>query len=608
MRWARLSAALAALALGGAASGARADTFCVAAPSCTGTAEPTLPAALSAAAGSFGRDRIELGATTIPYAGLATDSAGNPVDIVGAGRHQTTLQASGGTLLAMQEPSSTLTDVGIVASGSPAAVADLGAGSFVRVDLDATATDPAATVVGVRMHGGGAVLDDVAITMASGQVNFAVRSDAPAAETAPVVRHLTAAGQTAVGLIGDGALGIESSDLRGRSAAVRATAGTITVDDTLVRVSGAVGLSAAVPSAAGAGAQVVARHVTVLLSSAATGVEATSSTAGRDAAVHVSNSVIHGGGLAATASGVAGAHADVTLDYSAYAFASTSASGTATITGGTAAHDLDDPPPGFVDENAGDVHLIAASALIDAGDPGAVAGPSTDLGGLPRVRDGNGDGAAVRDIGAFEYQRAAPTVSAVATPSSAGIDQEVALSALTVDADAGETASITWSFDDGTTATGATTSHAFATAGDHTATATATDPTGLTGTDTVTVHVIPDNAGPDIDHTGPRLFVRVLRRRLDRHRTFLIGVFCPADERPRCTGSVTVRRGTARIASSALRITAGGTQIVKLRVSRATAALAHRRRELGVVATIVARDLLGNPTTRTVRLVLRPLR
>jgi hypothetical protein len=48
----------------------------------------------------------------------------------------------------------------------------------------------------------------------------------------------------------------------------------------------------------------------------------------------------------------------------------------------------------------GDYHLTQGSALVDAGDPGATQG--LDLGSDPLVADGNGDGTARRDIGAYE--------------------------------------------------------------------------------------------------------------------------------------------------------------------------------------------------------------
>lgn len=73
--------------------------------------------------------------------------------------------------------------------------------------------------------------------------------------------------------------------------------------------------------------------------------------------------------------------------------------------------------PGFVNEGAADFRLRPDSPLVDRGFPGE--GSTTDLDGLPRPTDGNGDGAAVRDIGPFEYQRPASPTPPPATPSGA---------------------------------------------------------------------------------------------------------------------------------------------------------------------------------------------
>jgi hypothetical protein len=587
-----LACAVAAALVPAAAAGA-ATTFCVAKPSCTGTPEQDLPAALAAAAAASGRDRIELGAATIPYAGNATDAPGNAVDIVGASRHDTTLLATG-LLLTMQEPTSTFSDARIAASGTPAALVDLTAGAVRRVDVDGSGTDAGATTTAFRLHGGGAVLDDAVVAMAGGQADTAVQSDATAAQTAPTVSGLVATAATGVVQSADGGLALANSDVRGRTAGVRASAGTITVDDTVVRATAALGLSA---DAGGGTATITARQTTVLLASAGTGMDA-----GAGGSVTADGVAIHGTGTpAAVRAGGA-----VTLDYSAYPFAGV----TGVADGGTTHHDIDltMTAPGFVDETAGDARLTAGSPLVDAGDPALTDGPATDLAGLPRLRDGNGDGTAVRDIGAYEYQRIAPTIAATATPTAAGTDQEIAFSATATDADPGEVPAIAWTFDDGATADGATASHAFATGGDHTATATATDPSGLTATSTVTVHIAADNAPPPATARGPSLFIRILRAKLDRRRTFLIGVFCPYNDRPRCTGSITVKRGTSTIARTVLRIQAAGTQIARLRVSNATANLVHRRRLLGVTATVVARNVEGSTTTRTFRVTLRPFR
>jgi hypothetical protein len=60
--------------------------------------------------------------------------------------------------------------------------------------------------------------------------------------------------------------------------------------------------------------------------------------------------------------------------------------------------------PQFVDVVAGDYRLEPGSPAIDAG--ALVLVPPTDFDGVPRSRDGNGDGVDVFDIGAFEAGRA----------------------------------------------------------------------------------------------------------------------------------------------------------------------------------------------------------
>ena len=52
--------------------------------------------------------------------------------------------------------------------------------------------------------------------------------------------------------------------------------------------------------------------------------------------------------------------------------------------------------------SATDFRLQAGSPAIDAGDPAATGLPATDLAGAARVTDGNGDGMAVVDMGAYE--------------------------------------------------------------------------------------------------------------------------------------------------------------------------------------------------------------
>ncbi len=75
--------------------------------------------------------------------------------------------------------------------------------------------------------------------------------------------------------------------------------------------------------------------------------------------------------------------------------------------------------PGYWDANDiwidGDYHLLSVSPCIDTGDPNFVPGPNeTDLDGMPRVLDGNADGTAVVDMGAYEYESVPePVIEAV---------------------------------------------------------------------------------------------------------------------------------------------------------------------------------------------------
>jgi hypothetical protein len=126
---------------------------------------------------------------------------------------------------------------------------------------------------------------------------------------------------------------------------------------------------------------------------------------GHSTHVTVSNTVISGYGFAVLANQSGGA-VDVKLSHSDFDASTISASA-----GQVDASDANiNAAPGF----AAGFHLDPSSPLVDAGDP-ATASPS-DLDGSQRSLDGNGDGTAAPDIGAFEVPAVAPPAPPAPTP------------------------------------------------------------------------------------------------------------------------------------------------------------------------------------------------
>jgi hypothetical protein len=205
---------------------------------------------------------------------------------------------------------------------------------------------------------------------------------------------------------------------------------------------------------------------------------------GETATLNLNSTVVSGFTPALKCQQSNGGTATLTADYSDFATPVATAGG---CSAPPAAHNTA-ASPDFVN---GGLELEWDSPLIDAGDPHAAFFPGpTDLAGNPRVVDGNGDGSAILDIGAFEYQRRAPSVTAQTVaqgPVGVGIPFAVEQAS---DPDPGDTVTFTWSFDDGGTATGAQVTHVFTTPGTHTGTVTATDPTGLSAASTATVVIL----------------------------------------------------------------------------------------------------------------------
>jgi serine protease len=296
--------------------------------------------------------------------------------------------------------------------------------------------------------------------------------------------------------ISSGGTTLTGQDLRisGANVAVAADGATdsTTIDGLLAIVNTGASQSAV---QANNGATLVVRSATLVDvgTAASTGVFAAGVSA--NTSLTFSDSIVRGFTTANGRAASGGGAADLTLNNDDIALVTNlGVPGTFTHTGDV------DADPLFVNPAAGDYRLRFGSPAIDAGgNCASICQTVPDLDGLVRPIDGNGDGTAVRDMGAFEYGRRAPTARAAGT--SAAVGQPVTFDASgSSDPDDGDALSYAWTFDDGSTASGAVASHAFATPGAHAGTVTVSDPSGLTAAAaaSVTVAAVKDTTAPGI--------------------------------------------------------------------------------------------------------------
>jgi hypothetical protein len=472
----------AVLALGSSAS---ADTYSV-----TPSDGSSLQAALTAAGMHSGDDTVAIPAGT--YVGNFDYTFSNPVQIVGGGMDHTKLisASGGGATLNLNAPASSVRNLSIevtVGPGSPALRLTLGGtvdGVRARAAAFATLAVDAA--------------DDMTLSHAEVEVTqgtTAVRQDAGA---------LTVSDSTITG-VGTDNYGIDVAGFVTADIGHVRTAGVIfpvssvngaatSVHDSLFvlpPVINATALSAGDFNNAGVNfvSSLQADRLTVIgqQNYLQTGAEVSPNSAGDNFTVAIRDSVLTGFSQPLNCGGSPGA-GHVSADYSSLpsggdnnGCASGGASRTHPVTG----------TPRFVDAASGDYRLTWDSPLVDAGDPGMLTA-ALDLGGMPRPV-GRGD------VGAYEYQRRAPSVSATAAPAPGSLGNLFAFAATASDPDPGDSPlAYEWQFDDGASATGASVTHAFTTLGEHAATVTVTDPAGANASKTVTVDVsaVPASAEP----------------------------------------------------------------------------------------------------------------
>lgn len=187
-----------------------------------------------------------------------------------------------------------------------------------------------------------------------------------------------------------------------------------------------------------------------------------------------------------------------------------SSSDTCAITGSAANFDSAASPPLFVDAANNDFSQRWDSPWLDQVDDPALSG-EVDVVGNERLVRGTAPfapgGSALLDLGAIEYQAAAPVATIDAAPSGL-VGASLAFAGSGSDSDPGESAGLTysWDFGDGGTATGTSANHTWSLAGTYAVKLTVTDPAGRVGsaTKSVTIGALPIPA----DTTAPKLTIK----------------------------------------------------------------------------------------------------
>lgn len=374
---------------------------------CSGTPAPSFDTALELAAKQTDADRIFLGAKEYKAqtgTGFTYTVPGSSIEIIGEGKGRTTITSPPGAssvlnLIGATAPISDLT-IRIPPNVTQGATGLSTQSSARRIDVVEDGTQ-ANSHRGVVLSGD-APLEDSSVTLGGAQQNTAVVFGAGGG----IVRGSALTAWEGVASTHGGL--IERSRIAGVERGVFATDNFTTVVGTLVRFSKAGG--GGIASLNGAGSSITsvkADSVTIIGPGYAGTIGAGAASGGAlpnaTAELILTNSIIRGAAssLWVSDAGRTGS-AKVRASYSDY---DPSGNVVASIGALTESNVSNVGDAGFVDPAAGDYHLRDTSPLLDRGDPGTLL-QGLDLDGSPLVTDGNGDGVAVRDMGAFEHPAA----------------------------------------------------------------------------------------------------------------------------------------------------------------------------------------------------------
>jgi len=410
---------------------AGAATFCVDDPACLtagGDDKATLQTAINAAEanGDTLRDRIEVGPGIQNDAPFTVD-ASNDVDIVGEGTGATTLTRTGvgnnEKFLTIADPSSTVSDLTVQFNASGAGLVGIQtAGVASRVAV----TDPSNGTGrnGVVLNASGATLRDSSVALSRSTSTSGVFQPSGGPGAVSVERSQITAAE---GISFGNAINVVRSRVNARQQGIVGF-GSAFLDQTTVQLSQAGGFAVSAVSiafVAPVAANLTLRHVTAVGPGAGggVGVAAGCHMVGPGinnpipAQANVRDTILRGfatdfsGGGTNCPDGFTNnpSPANISVAYSVFDPSKVAQSGPGGLTQGSGNLNVD---PQFADFAGGNLRLVQGSPAIDLGDPAAPAGGelTVDLDGNARTQDGNGDGAAVRDIGAFEHTFVPPAV------------------------------------------------------------------------------------------------------------------------------------------------------------------------------------------------------
>jgi hypothetical protein len=404
-----VTVAASALAVGAALPGvASATDYCVGAGGCdAANTYPTFEQAIAKAESQADSDRITLGAGQYKaqaITGFSYDRPDGPVEIIGAGRGQTVLTGlpggSGNVLFLNGGDGTSIHDLTI---RIPVNVATADYRGLTLKDaarrIEVVEVSPQAkSTTGVLLLDGGTLSDSTVALSDYGTIGVTMQRVGALAPPNVVRDSNISAVQ---GMWVDGGGRIERSYVTGEAPAVYVKNGLTEIKDSLLRTTSDSGTDVFLTcSVSNTTLRLEGDTLVGLGPASTTGVHVTTSHGpGYDINLSVRDSVLDAdlpiGGLANGPGWIRLGAASSAYDPSENQLGgNTTAEQTDIVRG----------DPGFVDAPGGNFRLRPDSPLVDAGSAGAAQG--LDLDGNPLVADGNGDGSARRDIGAFELQPA----------------------------------------------------------------------------------------------------------------------------------------------------------------------------------------------------------